>query len=250
MTIFVAIIAIATATQAQGFRINVVPAPTAFDLKKATVSNGYDDITLSGSEEGMSYHLYRNEYVDDNVVQVPVGSSIAGTGKMLTFKVDTSGNHGVFGARNDMASCQTEMKGSVSVEKPKAESKVSKMTIKLNGSSQQKVYCLPGVDTIVIVKPDAGIFGTVMGTNKSLTSSDPKTPVIVPKSKSSSSIEDESVLSSETSAWFIAIIFLFVFVAMIYGIRNRLSGMFTLGDHKEIKPPYSGKVYSPKYPKK
>ncbi len=115
--VFVALIAgMVNATQAQSgaFRV-VVSAPAAFDLKENhNLSKQFPDITLSGSEKGISYQLYMKDKKGNSV---PVGNPIKGTGECITFAVDTSGNYSAIGTRDDMPCCQSSMNGSVSIKR-------------------------------------------------------------------------------------------------------------------------------------
>lgn len=243
LMIMVALIAgMANATQAQGFRMIVHVAPTAFE-----VSSDENTILLSGSEKGVSYQLIQVNTENGKSVEVSVGETVEGTGKSITFPIlSAEGKFKVRGYRTDNSGCITEMKGLVSVEKPKVEPKASKITIDLNDSSQQEVYCFPGIDTIVMIKPRAEIFDPLMGTGKSLTFNDPNAQVIVPTSKSSTSVGDEG--ESQVQNYVIAAFFFLVFLALLFGICNRRK--LVSGSHTEIKLPCTGTVYPPRTHKK
>jgi hypothetical protein len=94
--------------------LTVVPDPVVYDIGGGgTYCAGGSgvDITLSDSEVGMSYQLYRQAGPD-----VAVGDPIAGTGDALSMGLQTvAGTYYIEGSNNQNPSCTSTMNGTVDV---------------------------------------------------------------------------------------------------------------------------------------
>jgi hypothetical protein len=94
--------------------LTVVPDPVVYDIGGGgTYCSGGSgvDITLSDSEIGMSYQLYRQAGPD-----VAVGDPIAGTGNALSMGLQTvAGTYYIEGSNNQNPSCTSTMNGTVDV---------------------------------------------------------------------------------------------------------------------------------------
>jgi len=205
--ILVAVIAIAIATQAQsGYRIVVNPAPTVFDLETVTSSDVYNEITLSGSEKGVTYQLYCTEEIDGKKVKTAVGEPVKGTGNSLTFKVDKVGEYTTTGISDKFNGCMIDMNGIISITKTFDPGTLS-------GKEKSDV-------SVISEKFNVGILDENTWTG--------------------GPAPEKYEFPIRMSDCIIFVVFLTVLGLIIYGIINRKK--ISLGEYKEMKAPFTGTI--------
>jgi hypothetical protein len=208
-------IAMAIATQAQnGVYIEINPAPEAYEMK-VTHNESKPEITLSGSEKGVTYQLYRRG--DKKGEQIPVGKPVKGTGNPLTLIPDMVG---VF------STTATSTKGCCSY---------MANVIAVNPQDFQKVPAvLPNVSP------------NIAFSNAISLKLEPKELVMAYNNGFHPQVKDENTSILKASDWIVIVLFLAIFLIVLYGIKNRLSRKtnYVTGEYREIKPTLHIRIFN------
>ncbi len=238
--VFVALLAgMVNATQAQAFRRIIMAAPTTFELE---VGIAQDDsviyLNLSGSEENVCYQLFVKGNEEKTEFK-PVGNTIAGTGSPIRFPLP-EGRENITCMVKAFNPCgEYEMKNMITSSDIKTAFQTLRGYKKSHSSYEASNDGGKTWKPVEYVSGDVTIAKQVSGDYLVK-----KTTVSMDEKDGNPGLESSGDSSSETSNWIAIMVFAGVFLLVVYGILNRKRLGF--GNHTEMKPPCTGKVYPPK----
>jgi len=228
--IFVALIALlVVATQAQtSIKIVTYPIPTKFELKVGQTESGLC-IILAGSQVGVNYQLAVLDNKGKGKEVKDIGNQIQGTGNPLIFHLPADNRNVISCMVNALSPCgEFEMKNVITADD------IKKITEKIRASESYNGV----IETDYF---DPGILSREKKSEKSVAGAEfnPRTL---------SRLHTPELVGSDVLNFGGIGLFIVVILIYFYGIKNRKK--IILGKHQEIKPKFTGTVYSSRFRKK